>query len=90
MAIACIGIVLYVSIRFEWRFAFAAIASLVYDALFVICLFSIFRLEVNLPFILAVLTIIGYSINDTVVIFDRIRENLRFAKLKSPADLDAG
>lgn len=88
MAIACIGIVLYVSIRFEWRFAIAAILSLVYDAFFVIAVFSIFRLEVNLPFILAVLTIIGYSINDTVVIFDRIRENLRFAKLKTPGDLD--
>lgn len=88
MAIACIGIVLYVSIRFEWRFAIAAILSLVYDAFFVIAVFSIFQLEVNLPFILAVLTIIGYSINDTVVIFDRIRENLRFAKIKSPEDYD--
>jgi preprotein translocase subunit SecF len=89
VALACIGIIIYVSIRFEWRFAIAAVAALVYDALFVICLFSIFRLEVNLPFILAVLTIIGYSINDTVVIFDRIRENMRFAKIKTGADLDA-
>jgi preprotein translocase subunit SecF len=88
LAVASLGIVLYVSIRFEWRFAIAAIASLLYDALFVICLFSIFRLEVNLPFILAVLTIIGYSINDTIVIFDRIRENLRFSKIKTSADLD--
>ncbi|MFC5529248.1 protein translocase subunit SecF [Cohnella yongneupensis] len=88
MSIACIGIVLYISIRFEWRFALAAVISLIYDAFFVIAVFSIFRLEVNLPFILAVLTIIGYSINDTVVIFDRIRENLRFAKLKNPSDID--
>lgn len=88
LAVASLGIVLYVSIRFEWRFAIAAIASLLYDALFVICVFSILRLEVNLPFILAVLTIIGYSINDTIVIFDRIRENLRFTKIKSGADLD--
>ncbi|QMV43837.1 protein translocase subunit SecF [Cohnella cholangitidis] len=88
MAVACLGIVLYVSIRFEWRFAVAAVTSLVYTAFFVISVFSIFRLEVNLPFILAVLTIIGYAINDTVVIFDRIRENLRFAKLKTYADLD--
>jgi len=88
MAVACLGIVLYVSVRFEWRFAVAAVISLAYCAFFVIALFSIFRLEVNLPFILAVLTIIGYSINDTVVIFDRIRENLRFAKIKSGADLD--
>lgn len=89
LAVASLGIILYMSIRFEWRFAIAAIIALLYDALFVICLFSIFQLEVNLPFILAILTIIGYSINDTVVIFDRIRENLRFAKIKTGADLDA-
>ncbi|TFE30729.1 protein translocase subunit SecF [Cohnella luojiensis] len=89
MAIACLGIVIYVSIRFEWRFAISAVVSLIYSAFFVITMFSIFRLEVNLPFILAVLTIIGYAINDTVVIFDRIRENLRFAKIKTAADLDA-
>lgn len=88
LTVASLGIVLYISIRFEWRFAIAAVASLLYDALFVICIFSIFRLEVNLPFILAILTIIGYSINDTVVIFDRIRENLRFTKIKSHADLE--
>ncbi|WP_233531190.1 protein translocase subunit SecD [Paenibacillus alkalitolerans] len=84
---ASIGIVIYVTVRFEWRFALAAILALVHNAFFVISLFSIFRLEVNLPFIAAILTIIGYSINDTIVIFDRIRENLRFAKLKSFDDL---
>ncbi len=88
MAIACLGIVIYVSIRFEWRFAVSAVVSLIYSAFFVITMFSLLRLEVNLPFILAVLTIIGYAINDTVVIFDRIRENLRFAKIKKTADLD--
>jgi preprotein translocase subunit SecF len=88
MAVACLGIVIYVSMRFEWRFAISAVTSLIYSAFFVITMFSIFRLEVNLPFILAVLTIIGYAINDTVVIFDRIRENLRFAKIKSSADLE--
>ncbi|QHT64022.1 protein translocase subunit SecF [Paenibacillus lycopersici] len=85
--VASVGIAIYVSIRFEWRFAVAAIVKLLHDAFIVISLFSIFRLEVNLPFIVAVLTIIGYSINDTVVIFDRIRENLRFAKLKTVADI---
>lgn len=85
--VASIGIVIYVSIRFEWRFAVAAIVALLHDAFIVISLFSIFRLEVNLPFIVAVLTIIGYSINDTIVIFDRIRENLRFAKLKTADDV---
>ncbi len=87
--IASIGIVIYIAIRFEWRFAVAAVVSLLHDAFVVITLFSLFRLEVNLPFIVAILTIIGYSINDTVVIFDRIRENLRFAKIKSGEDLDS-
>lgn len=85
--LSCIGIIVYVSIRFEWRFAVSAIVALLHDAFMVVAIFSIFRLEVDLTFIIAVLTIIGYSINDTIVIFDRIRENLRFAKLKSKSDL---
>jgi preprotein translocase subunit SecF len=85
--ISCLGIVIYVSIRFEWRFALAAIVALLHDAFMVVAIFSIFRLEVDLTFIVAVLTIIGYSINDTIVIFDRIRENLRFGKQKSYEDL---
>ncbi len=85
--ISCLGIIIYVSIRFEWRFALAAIVSLLHDAFLVVAVFSIFRFEVDLTFIIAVLTIIGYSINDTIVIFDRIRENLRFSKLKTTSDL---
>lgn len=85
--ISCIGIIIYVGIRFEWRFAVAAIIALLHDAFMVISVFSIFRLEVDLTFIVAVLTIIGYSINDTIVIFDRIRENLRFPKTKTRQDL---
>ncbi|SDF94008.1 protein translocase subunit secF [Fontibacillus panacisegetis] len=85
--ISCIGIIIYVSIRFEWRFAVAAIVALLHDAFMVVAVFSIFRFEVDLTFIIAVLTIIGYSINDTIVIFDRIRENLRFAKQKTTTDL---
>jgi preprotein translocase subunit SecF len=84
---ASLGIIVYVSIRFEWRFAIAAIIALLHDAFIVISLFSIFRFEVDLPFVAAILTIIGYSINDTIVIFDRIRENMRFAKLKNFDDL---
>ncbi|AIQ70599.1 hypothetical protein PGRAT_25395 [Paenibacillus graminis] len=87
--ISCLGIIIYVSIRFEWRFALAAIVALVHDAFIVVAVFSIFRLEVDLTFIVAVLTIIGYSINDTIVIFDRIRENLRFGKQKTYEDLKA-
>jgi len=85
--LASIGIIIYVAIRFEWRFGLAAVVSVFHDAFFIISMFSILRLEVNLTFIVAVLTIVGYSINDTIIIFDRIRENLRFAKIKSDADL---
>lgn len=85
---ASIGIILYVTIRFEYRFALTAIAALVYDAMFVITIFSVLRLEVDLTFVAAVLTIIGYSINDTIVIFDRIRENLKFAKIKTKDDIE--
>jgi len=84
---ASIGVLIYVAIRFEWRFGLASIAALLHDAIVVVGAFSLFRLEVNMPFIVAVLTVIGYSINDTVVIFDRIRDNLRFAKIKTHADL---
>ncbi|SFE25102.1 SecD/SecF fusion protein [Paenibacillus catalpae] len=81
--IASVAIMLYVMIRFEWRMALAANIAILYDAFVVVTIFSIFRLQVDLPFIAAVLTTIGYSINDKIVIFDRIRENLRFAKTKN-------
>lgn len=87
IAWASLGIVIYVTIRFEYRFAVTSIVALLHDAFIVISLFSIFRLEVNLPFVAAILTIVGYSINDTIVIFDRIRENLKTAKIKKFQDL---
>jgi preprotein translocase subunit SecF len=74
--IASLAVILYVMFRFEYRFAGAAIIALFHDALFVIGVFALLRLQVDLTFIAAVLTIVGYSINDTIVIFDRIRENL--------------
>lgn len=76
LAIAMVGIIIYASIRFEWRMGFAAIVSLLHDAFFMVAVFSILRLEVDITFIAAVLTIVGYSINDTIVTFDRIRENM--------------
>ncbi|XKH50973.1 protein translocase subunit SecDF [Chryseomicrobium palamuruense] len=79
LAIAAIGIIIYVAFRFEWRFGVSAIVALLHDAFFMIAIFSILRLEVDITFIAAVLTIIGYSINDTIVTFDRIRENLHRA-----------
>ncbi|MFD0678768.1 MULTISPECIES: protein translocase subunit SecF [unclassified Paenibacillus] len=87
IAIASIAICIYVTIRFEWRFAVASIIAILHDAFVVISFFAIFRFEVNLPFMAAILTTIGYSINDKIVIFDRVRENLRFAKLKTTEDL---
>jgi preprotein translocase subunit SecF len=85
--IASLGIMVYVMIRFEWRFALASNISILYDSFVVIAIFSIFRFEVDLPFIAAVLTTLGYSINDKIVIFDRIRENLRFSQHKNEEQL---
>jgi preprotein translocase subunit SecF/SecD/SecF fusion protein len=85
---ASIGIVLYITVRFEYRFAISGIIALLYDAFFIIAAFSILRIEVDMTFIAAVLTIVGYSINDTIVIFDRIRENMKNKKIKEAKDLD--
>ncbi|WP_332694248.1 protein translocase subunit SecF [Halalkalibacter lacteus] len=78
--LASIGIIIYVTIRFELLYGIAAIVALLHDAFFIIAVFSLLQIEVNVPFIAAVLTIVGYSINDTIVTFDRIRENMKLAK----------
>ena len=70
----------YISYRFEYRFGVAGILSLIHDVLIVLGMFSIFRKEIDASFVAALLTIVGYSINDTIVIFDRIRENLKAMK----------
>jgi len=67
----------YIWIRFEWQFSLAAILALTHDVIFTLGVFSLFSYEINLSIVAAILTIVGYSMNDTVVIFDRIRENLR-------------
>lgn len=77
LILASIGMVVYISFRFQLKFAIAAILVLLFDSFVVIAAFSAFQLEVNSPFVASVLTIVGYSINDTIVIFDRVRENLR-------------
>jgi len=81
--LAALAIILYITIRFEYRFGVSAVIALLHDALFVIGMFSIFQWEVDLVFIAAILTIVGYSINDTIVIYDRIRENMNFNKPKT-------
>jgi preprotein translocase SecF subunit len=75
--IAIMAILIYIWFRFEWQYALGAVVALVHDVLLTIGLFSIVGYEFNLSSIAAVLTIVGYSLNDTVVIYDRVRENLR-------------
>ncbi len=78
--IASVLMVIYITIRFEFKQGIAAIIALLHDTLVVTGIFSLLQIEVDTAFVAAVLTIIGYSINDTIVIFDRIRENLRMRK----------
>ncbi|MDN3426910.1 protein translocase subunit SecDF [Microbacterium sp. APC 3898] len=80
LAIAALGIIIYVAFRFEWRMGVASVVALIHDAFFIVAVFSLLRLEVDITFIAAVLTIVGYSINDTIVTFDRIRENMKRMK----------
>ncbi len=88
LGIASIGIIIYIAIRFQFLFGVACIIALIHDAFIPIALFSVFRIEVDLTFIAAILTIVGYSINDTIVIFDRIRENMKLMKVKTIDDLE--
>ncbi len=78
--VALVGILLYIWFRFEWQFAVSAILALFHDVIATIGLFAFTGLEFNLSTVAAVLTIAGYSVNDTVVVFDRVRENLRKTK----------
>ncbi len=78
--IAVILILIYITIRFTFASGVAAIVALIHDVLIMLSVYSIFRLPTNASFVAAILTIIGYSINDSIVIFDRIRENKKFAK----------
>lgn len=84
--IACILILIYITIRFEFASGVAAVLALLHDTLIMLAFYAIFRFPVNSSFIAAILTIIGYSINNTIILFDRIRENRRFAKKESFAD----
>lgn len=77
MLAASIAIVIYISFRFEFRFAAVSIITLMHDILITLGIFAILGREINTPFVAALLTIVGYSINDTIVIFDRIRENMK-------------
>lgn len=87
VALSAIGMLIYITFRFEFSFAISAIIALVHDVLIMVAMYAILRIPINNPFVAAILTILGYSINDTIVIFDRIRENLKFMKKRDFAQV---
>ena len=84
---ACIAMLIYIAIRFQVAFGVAAIIALLHDVLITLTVYLVFNINVNTPFIAAMLTIVGYSINDTIVIFDRIRENSKSMRRASCAEI---
>ncbi len=87
--VAVLAVLIYIWFRFEWQFSLGAVAALVHDVVLTIGVFSLLRLEFNLSIVAALLTIVGYSLNDTVVVFDRVRENLRkYKRMPLPELLD--
>lgn len=87
LLLASLLMVGYITVRFEFRFAVAAILALLHDALAIVAFFYLFKLEVNSPFVAAILTTLGYSVNATIIIFDRIRENLKSRRKEALAVL---
>ena len=87
LAVACLAMLIYIAIRFKMDYGIAAIVALVHDLLITVSVFAIFNIPVNTPFIAAILTIVGYSINDTIVIFDRIRENSKNMRRASAEEI---
>ena len=80
LAISIVGMLIYIGVRFEFNFGTAALLSLLHDVLVVVGFYALFKLPLNSAFVAAMLTIIGYSINDTIVVFDRIRENQKYMR----------
>jgi len=87
MIIAIIGILIYISFRFEWRFAVASVLALVHDVTIAMGMIVLFNVEVNLDILAALLTILGYSLNDTIIVFDRIREGIQTIKKPDLSDI---
>ncbi len=85
--VALIAILMYVAMRFEWRFAVGSVIALVHDVIIVVGLFALLQIDFDLPVLAAVLAVIGYSLNDTIVVFDRIRENFRKMRKGEPVDI---
>jgi preprotein translocase subunit SecF len=82
--VALIAILMYVAMRFEWRFAVGSVVALVHDVIITVGLFALLQIPFDLPVLAAVLAVIGYSLNDTIVVFDRIRENFRKMRKGTP------
>ncbi len=87
MVLAIIGILIYISFRFEWRFAVASVIALVHDVSIAMGMIVLFNVEVNLDILAAMLTLLGYSLNDTIIVFDRIREGIRTIKDQDLGDI---
>jgi len=87
MLYALLGILIYVALRFEYRFALGSVIALVHDVIITIGFFSLFHIEFDLSVLAAVLAVIGYSLNDTIVVYDRIRENFRKLRKGSPEEI---
>ncbi|MCF6272015.1 MAG: protein translocase subunit SecF [Rhodobacteraceae bacterium] len=87
VVLAVLAVLFYIWLRFEWQFSLGAVAALVHDVILTIGVFAVLQIEFNLSIIAAILTIVGYSLNDTVVVFDRVRENLRRFKAKPLKDV---
>jgi preprotein translocase subunit SecF len=85
--VALMAILVYVALRFEWRFAVGSVIALVHDVVITVGMFALFQIEFDLPVLAAVLAVIGYSLNDTIVVFDRIRENFRKMRKGTPTDI---
>jgi preprotein translocase subunit SecF len=83
----CIGIMLYLTMRFEWRFAIAAIIANMHDVIIILGFFALFQWEFNLTVLAAVLAVLGYSVNESVVVFDRVRENFRKMRRANVAEV---
>ncbi len=85
--VALMAILIYVALRFEWRFAVGSVIALVHDVLFTLGLFALLQIEFDLTVLAAVLAVIGYSLNDTIVVFDRVRENFRKLRKGTPEEI---
>jgi preprotein translocase subunit SecF len=87
VGLALLGILAYITVRFRFRFAVVSVAALIHDSIITLGVFSLTGREISLPFIAAILTIVGYSLNDTIVVLDRVRENWKYLRQEGIANL---